>query len=72
MSDAPDPAARELPDLDAVQAKIDEAHQAEDHLVHVDRGAVDPEAYQSDDDPEVVQTEGGAKETDETEGIDRS
>ena len=44
----------DLPDLDTVQEKIDEAHQAEDHLVDVMPGAIDPDV---DADP-VAQTEG--------------
>lgn len=48
-SDLPD-----LPDLDAVQTKIDEAHQAEDHLVDVMPGAIDPAA----EDETIVQAEG--------------
>lgn len=61
---------RDRPDLDVVQAKIDEAHQSEDHLVQVMPGSID-----SDADDSRVQTEGGTKETDdrdETEGAERS
>jgi hypothetical protein len=61
--------SRDLPDLDAVQARIDEAHEAEDHLMQVMPGAID-----TDDDRDStgldsgeesqVQTEGGTEDTD--------
>nr|MDQ6896436.1 hypothetical protein [Actinomycetota bacterium] len=55
---------RDRPDLDAVKAKIDDAQQAEDHLMDVMPGAVDqgPDV----DDNSRVQTEGGSQETKDT------
>ena len=69
MSDVHDesvPAARNLPDLDVVQAKIDEARAAEDHLVQVDPGAIDPGAVDPDDAPAgtVPPAEGYVEEPD--------
>lgn len=55
---------RDRPDLDAVKAKIDDAQQAEDHLVDVMPGAVDPGP--GVDDNSRVQTEGGSQETEDT------
>lgn len=51
-----------LPDLDAVQSRIDEAHEAEDHLVAVMPSAIQPDddAYEGMSGP----TEGDVEETD--------
>lgn len=76
-NETPDgPPSPDRPDLGAVRAKIDEAHQAEDHLVQVMPGAIDADADANTgpnirpntgaDDESTVQTEGGAKSTDDT------
>jgi hypothetical protein len=51
-----------LPDLDEVRSRIDEAHAAEEHLVAVMPGAIQPEddAYEGVTGP----TEGDVEETD--------
>lgn len=50
------------PDLDAVQSRIDQAHEAEEHLVAVMPGGIQPEddAYEGVTGP----TEGDVEETD--------
>jgi hypothetical protein len=59
-TEAPEP-THTLPDLDAVQSRIDEAHEAEDHL-----RAVMPDMAQPDDAYEGVTgpTEGDVEQTD--------
>ena len=56
------------PDLDAVQARIDEAREAEDHLTVVMPGAIqtDDDAYEGMSGP----TAGDVEETDPTQETD--
>ncbi len=60
--------AHDLPDLGAVQARIDEAHEAEDHLVAVMPSGIQPDddAYDGMSGP----TEGDVEETDAAQTTD--